>query len=204
MDQAVLDGAVGRIQEDTTKRVEEFEKQGKMIEAHRLKQKVQYDMEMIREIGYCKGIENYSYYFDGRAVGEPPYSLMDYFPKDHLLIIDESHMTVPQVRGMYFGDQARKENLIEYGFRLPTARETALKFNEFERMGYTVFLRNSKNTKCKRRERKTLRTADSPYRYRNPIVEVRPVETQVQDLVLEIKNCRKERAYGHYHDQAYG
>lgn len=199
MDQAVLDGAVKRIKEDTEKQVAAFEKQGKMIEAHRLKQKVQYDMEMIREIGYCKGIENYSYYFDGRAVGEPPYSLMDYFPKDHLLIIDESHMTVPQVRGMYFGDQARKENLIEYGFRLPTARENRpLKFNEFEeRMGYTVFLSATPEL-YEMQKAGTENIAEQlirPTGIVDPIVEVRPVETQVQDLVQEIKKTveKKER-----------
>jgi len=199
MDEAVVKESIARIQEDTEKQVAAFEKQGKMIEAHRLKQKVQYDLEMIREIGYCKGIENYSYYFDGRALGEPPYSLMDYFPKDHLLIIDESHMTIPQVRGMYFGDQARKENLIEYGFRLPTARENRpLRFPEFEeRMGYTVFLSATPEEyeMQKAGKENIAEQLIRPTGIVDPVVEVRPVENQVQDLVQEIKKTveKKER-----------
>jgi excinuclease ABC subunit B len=191
MDETRRDESIKRIEADTDARVTEMEKQGKMIEAHRLRQKVQYDMEMIREIGYCKGIENYSFYFDGRKIGEPPYSLMDYFPKDHLLIIDESHMTVSQVRGMYFGDQARKENLIEYGFRLPTARENRpLKFDEFEeRMGYTIFLSATPE------EYELIKSGNNniaeqlirPTGIVDPVVEVRPAENQVQDLVEEIK-----------------
>jgi len=199
MDESVQNQSIERIQADTVKRVEEFEKQGKMIEAHRIKQKVQYDMEMIREIGYCKGIENYSYYFDGRKLGEPPYSLMDYFPKDYLLILDESHMTVPQVRGMYNGDQARKENLVEYGFRLPTAKENRpLRFPEFEeRMGYTVFL-SATPEEYEMNKAGKANIAEQlirPTGVVDPVVEIRPATTQVQDLVAEIKKVvdRKER-----------
>jgi len=199
MDETVQNQSIERIQADTVKRVEEFEKQGKMIEAHRIKQKVQYDMEMIREIGYCKGIENYSYYFDGRKLGEPPYSLMDYFPKDYLLILDESHMTVPQVRGMYNGDQARKENLVEYGFRLPTAKENRpLRFPEFEeRMGYTVFL-SATPEEYEMNKAGKANIAEQlirPTGVVDPVVEIRPATTQVQDLVAEIKKVvdRKER-----------
>jgi len=199
MDESVQNQSIERIQADTVKRVEEFEKQGKMIEAHRIKQKVQYDMEMIREIGYCKGIENYSYYFDGRKLGEPPYSLMDYFPKDYLLILDESHMTVPQVRGMYNGDQARKENLVEYGFRLPTAKENRpLRFPEFEeRIGYTVFL-SATPEEYEMNKAGKANIAEQlirPTGVVDPVVEIRPATTQVQDLVAEIKKVvdRKER-----------
>ena len=199
MDETLQKQAIERIQEDTEKRVKEFEKQGKMIEAHRIKQKVQYDMEMIREIGYCKGIENYSYYFDGRKLGEPPYSLMDYFPKDYLLIIDESHMTIPQVRGMYNGDQARKQNLVEYGFRLPTAKENRpLRFPEFEdRMGYTMFLSATpEEYELKKAGKENIaEQLIRPTGIVDPIVEVRPAKNQIQDLVAEIKLTleKKER-----------
>lgn len=199
MDETMQQQAIEKIQEDTAARVKEFEAQGKMIEAHRIKQKVQYDMEMIREIGYCKGIENYSYYFDGRKIGDPPYSLMDYFPKDYLLVIDESHMTVPQVRGMYNGDQARKQNLIEYGFRLPSARENRpLRFPEFEdRMGYTVFLSATPEEYEleKAGKQNIAEQLIRPTGIVDPVVEVRPVENQVQNLVEEIKAtvAKKER-----------
>lgn len=192
MDPAAQDEAVKRIEEDTVKRVKELEAQGKMIEAHRLTQKVKYDMEMIREIGYCKGIENYSYYFDGRKLGEPPYSLMDYFPKDdYLLIIDESHITIPQVRGMFNGDQARKETLVEYGFRLPTAKENRpLRFPEFEeRMGNTLYLSATpEEYELKKAGKENIaEQLIRPTGLVDPIVEVRPVENQIQDLVGEIK-----------------
>jgi excinuclease ABC subunit B len=199
MDEALQQQAIERIQQDTAKRVKEFESQGKLIEAHRLKQKVQYDLEMIREIGYCKGIENYSYYFDGRQLGDPPYSLMDYYPKDYLLVIDESHMTVPQIRGMYNGDQARKQNLIDYGFRLPSAKENRpLRFPEFEdRMGYTVFLSATPEEyeMEKAGKENVAEQLIRPTGIVDPVVEVRPAENQIQDLVTEIKTtiAKKER-----------
>lgn len=199
MDETLQQQAIERIQEDTAKRVKEFETQGKIIEAHRLKQKVQYDLEMIREIGYCKGIENYSYYFDGRQIGDPPYSLMDYFPKDYLLIIDESHMTIPQIRGMYNGDQARKQNLIDYGFRLPSARENRpLRFPEFEeRMGFSVFLSATPEEYelTKAGKENIAEQLIRPTGIVDPVVEVRPAENQIQDLVSEIKAtiAKKER-----------
>ena len=129
------------IKSDLQIQVEALEKVGKKIEAYRLSQRTNYDLEMIKEIGYCKGIENYSRYFDGREKGSPPYSLLDFFPKDYTLFIDESHITIPQVRGMYNGDQARKQTLIDYGFRLPSALDNRpLRFDEFERrMGQTVY-----------------------------------------------------------------
>ena len=110
----------------------ELKAQDKLLEAQRLEQRTQYDMEMMREIGYCQGIENYSRYFDGRSPGQPPYTLIDYFPEDFLMIIDESHVTLPQVRGMYHGDLSRKTELVEYGFRIPSAFDNRpLKFDEF-------------------------------------------------------------------------
>ena len=127
--------AIHEIEDDLTKQVAFFESIGKEYEAKRLYERVTYDMEMIRELGHCSGIENYSRYFDGRAAGTRPYCLLDFFPDDFLLVIDESHVSVPQVRAMYGGDRARKINLVEYGFRLPAAMDNRpLKFEEFEEM----------------------------------------------------------------------
>jgi excinuclease ABC subunit B len=135
-------GALIQIEHDMNEQVALFESQGKLIEAQRIKQRVRYDMEMMREVGYCNGIENYSRYLDGRTPGDAPYTLLDYFPKDFLLVIDESHQTVPQVRGMYNGDRARKEMLVDYGFRLPAAYDNRpLKFEEFEaRRGQSFYV----------------------------------------------------------------
>ena len=134
-------GALTQIERDLNEQVALFESTGKLLESQRLKQRVRYDMEMMREVGYCNGIENYSRYLDGRIPGAPPFTLLDYFPDDYLLIVDESHQTMPQIRGMYNGDRARKEVLIEYGFRLPAAFDNRpLKFEEFEeRRGQTVY-----------------------------------------------------------------
>ncbi len=197
----VVDVAISRILEDMEKRVAWFKKQNKELEAHRLKQKVLYDVEMIREVGYCKGIENYSVYFDGRQPGEPPYSLLDYFPEDYLLVIDESHITIPQIRGMYNGDYARKKTLIEYGFRLPTAFDNRpLKFEEFEeRMGYTIYMSATPeeyelkkacpeidlqhNNYCKQG---VIQQIVRPTGIVDPKVYIRPAKNQVQDLLKEI------------------
>ena len=128
-----IDKAIGEIEIDLGKQVEFFKSIGKNLEAKRLYERVTYDVEMIREIGHCSGIENYSRYFDGREAGTRPFCLLDYFPKDFLTIIDESHVTVPQIRAMYGGDRSRKMNLVEYGFRLPAAVDNRpLKFDEFE------------------------------------------------------------------------
>lgn len=134
--------AIERIEIELKNRLEELEKEGKVLEYERLNRRTRYDLEMIRNIGYCNGIENYSSFFDGRAPGEPPYSLVDYFPEDFLTIVDESHVSIPQIGGMYAGDQARKNTLIEHGFRLPSARDNRpLKFNEFEdRVGQAIFV----------------------------------------------------------------
>lgn len=133
---------IAQIEKDLEIRLKELKSQNKLIEAQRLEQRTNYDIEMIREFGYCNGIENYSRYFEGRAPGEPPYSLMEYFPKDFLVIIDESHITIPQIRGMYNGDRARKENLVDFGFRLPSALDNRpLKFDEFlRRINQTIYV----------------------------------------------------------------
>ena len=137
-----VEQAVLQIEHDLEKQIEFFTKEGRDVEAKRIEQRVNYDLEMIKELGYCSGIENYSRYFDGRAPGMRPFCLLDYFPKDALMIIDESHVTVPQVRGMFGGDRSRKENLVEYGFRLPAARDNRpLRFEEFEGMqGQTIYV----------------------------------------------------------------
>ena len=131
--------AIHQIEDDLTKQVAFFEEQGKPYEAKRLYERVTYDMEMLRDLGHCSGIENYSRYFDGREPGSRPYCLLDFFPKDFLIVIDESHVSVPQIRAMYGGDRARKENLVEYGFRLPAAMDNRpLKFEEFQEMAKQV------------------------------------------------------------------
>lgn len=137
-----MEGALEQIEHDLEEQCKYFESVGKLLEAQRLRQRVRYDMEMMREVGYCNGIENYSRYLDGRKPGDAPYTLIDYFPDDYLLIVDESHVTMPQVRAMYNGDRARKETLIDYGFRLPSAFDNRpLKFEEFEtRMGQTTYV----------------------------------------------------------------
>jgi excinuclease ABC subunit B len=181
---------IARIQMDLEAQLEKFKKEGKEIEAYRLQQKVNYDIEMMREIGYCKGVENYSLYFDGRQPGDSPYSLIDYFPKDYLLIIDESHISIPQIRGMYNGDQARKRTLVDYGFRLPSAMDNRpLKFEEFEqRMGNTVYLSATPEEYEMNRSGKdgVAEQLIRPTGIIDPVVEVRPAKDQVKDLVDEI------------------
>ncbi len=130
----IMDRAISGIEAELKDRLAHFEKEGKLLEAQRLKQRTTYDIEMLREMGYTNGIENYSRFMDGRKPGEPPYTLLDFFPKDFLLVVDESHVTMPQVRGMYNGDRSRKQQLIDYGFRLPSALDNRpLKLDEFEK-----------------------------------------------------------------------
>lgn len=129
-----LEASIGDIEADMQKRVAEFNAENKLLEAQRIAQRTEYDTEMMREIGYCQGIENYSRYFDGRKPGQPPFTLLDYFPDDFLMFIDESHVTLPQIRGMYAGDYSRKKELVEYGFRLPAAFDNRpLRYEEFEK-----------------------------------------------------------------------
>ena len=131
-----MEAALKEIEKDMEARVAELKAADRLVEAQRLEQRTRYDMEMMQEIGYCQGIENYSRYFDGRAPGQPPFTLLDYFPKDFLLMIDESHVTIPQIRAMYRGDLARKTELVEYGFRIPSAFDNRpLRFEEFQERG---------------------------------------------------------------------
>ena len=189
-----VEKALEEIERDLEERVEWFRRQGKHVEAQRLYQRTAYDIEMIRELGHCKGIENYSRYFDGRKPGEPPFTLMDYFPEDFLLIVDESHMTVPQIRAMYNGDRSRKEKLVEYGWRLPSALDNRpLKFEEFlERINQVIYV--SATPGQWELERCTGRVVEQivrPTGLLDPEVEVRPTRNQLEDLIREVKERRK-------------
>lgn len=192
VEQRTLREAVLAIKEDMDERVRYFTDNGKLIEAQRIRERVAYDTEMMQEIGYCSGIENYSRYFDGRKPGEPPYTLLDYFPRDFVLFIDESHMTVPQIRAMYNGDRARKQSLVDYGFRLPAAYDNRpLNFDEFNaRIGQTVYvsatpapyeLALSGGVMAEQLIR--------PTGLVDPPVEVRPVKGQIDDLLYEIRSA---------------
>ncbi len=182
--------AVSAIQDDLVKQVDWFESQGKGLEAKRLKQRVEYDLEMIKEMGYCPGIENYSRYFDGRREGERPFCLLDYFPKDFITFIDESHVTLPQVRAMYGGDHSRKSVLVEYGFRLPAASDNRpLKFEEFEALtGQRVYVSATPaDYELEKSGGLVVEQVVRPTGLLDPPIEVRPIEGQVDDLVEEIR-----------------
>lgn len=189
-EQDVLNKAIGDIERDLEKRVAFLKNIGKELEANRLLQKTKYDIEMIREVGFCKSMENYSIYFDGRKTGQPPFTLLDYFGDDFLLLIDESHITVPQVGGMYNGDKARKENLVEYGFRLPTAMDNRpLRFEEFyERMPYTVYISATPNEwELKDSNNRIVELLTRPTGLLDPEVEVRSSENQIDDVLSEVR-----------------
>ena len=182
--------AVSHIQDDLTKQLEYFEEIGKGLEAKRLKQRVEYDLEMIKEMGYCPGIENYSRYFDGRKPGERPFCLLDYFPDDFITFIDESHVTLPQVHAMFGGDHSRKEILVEYGFRLPAASDNRpLKFEEFEALtGQKVYVSATPaDYELAKSEGLVVEQVVRPTGLLDPPIEVRPTEHQVDDLVEEIR-----------------
>lgn len=182
--------AIHEIEDDLTKQVAFFESIGKEYEAKRLYERVTYDMEMIRELGHCSGIENYSRYFDGRAAGTRPYCLLDFFPDDFLLVIDESHVSVPQVRAMYGGDRARKINLVEYGFRLPTAMDNRpLKFEEFEEMTKQVIYVSATPAEYEliQSEGIVVEQVIRPTGLLDPVIEVRPSLNQIDDLMEEIQ-----------------
>ncbi|WP_461828603.1 excinuclease ABC subunit UvrB [Aquifex sp.] len=194
-----VEQALEQIEKDLMERVEWFKKQGREVEAQRLYQRTMYDIEMIRELGHCKGIENYSRYFDGRQPGEPPFTLLDYFPEDFLIIIDESHMTIPQLRAMYNGDRSRKEKLVEYGWRLPSALDNRpLKFEEFlERINQVIYVSATPGDwELERAKGHVVEQIVRPTGLLDPVVEVRPKMNQLEDLVKEIKEVkkRKERA----------
>jgi len=187
--------AIRHIQDDLVIQVDMFKEVGDNIKAERLKERVEYDMEMIKELGTCSGIENYSRYFDGREAGERPYCLMDFFPKDFLMVIDESHVSVPQINAMYGGDRARKTNLVEYGFRLPAAFDNRpLKFEEFESMLNQVIYVSATPADYELNQSGgvVVEQVVRPTGLLDPIIEVRPTENQIDDLLEEILQ-RKER-----------
>lgn len=182
--------AIEQIEKDLQIRLDELNKLDKKIEAYRLSQKTNYDIEMIKEIGYCKGIENYSRYFDGRKSGEAPNSLLEFFPKDYLLIVDESHITIPQIRGMYNGDQSRKQTLIDYGFRLPSALDNRpLRFEEFERrMGQTIYISATPDKWEISRSKQVVELVIRPTGLVDPEIEILPTKGQIQDLEKRCKD----------------
>ena len=185
-----IDAAMGQIKHDLANQVLHFQEIGEPLYAKRIEDRVKYDLEMIQELGYCSGVENYSRYFDGREPGTPPYCLLDYFPKDMLLVIDESHVTVPQIRGMYGGDKARKDNLVNYGFRLPAARDNRpLTFDEFlEKTGQTIFVSATPDEyELQRAEGVVIDQLIRPTGLLDPEIDVRPSEHQVDDLMDEIQ-----------------
>ena len=186
-------GAVDRIRDDLRLRLAELREAGKLLEAQRLEQRTMYDMEMIQEVGYCAGIENYSRYLSGRAPGEPPPCLFDYLPRNALLVIDESHQTIPQLGAMYRGDRSRKEVLVEYGFRLPSALDNRpLKFEEWERLApQMIFVSATPGQYESRHAGQTVELLVRPTGLLDPQVEVRPVATQVDDVFSEIHHCVK-------------
>ena len=189
--------ALAEIEDEMWKQVEFFQSQGKAIEAQRIRQRTQYDMEMIRELGYCQGIENYSRVIAERPAGSPPMTLLDYFPDDFLLFIDESHVTLPQVRAMYNGDRARKTTLVDYGFRLPCAYDNRpLKFEEFEqRLNQVVYVSATPGVYERERSGQLVEQIIRPTGLLDPLIEVRPVRGQIDDLLAEIqaRSARKER-----------
>ncbi len=196
--QDVLQGAINQIGEDLTKQVSFFEEVGKHLEAKRLDERTNFDLEMIRELGYCSGIENYSRYLDGREPGTRPFCLLDFFPDDYLMVVDESHVTVSQVSAMYGGDRSRKENLVEYGFRLPAAMDNRpLKFEEWEMMQNQVIYVSATpaDYELQKSEGTYVEQIIRPTGLLDPIVEVRPSLNQIDDLIEEINKVteRNER-----------
>ena len=191
-----LENALQQIEKDREKAIEEFTKEGKLIEAERIGQRVAYDIEMMKEVGYCSGIENYSRYFDGRVPGEPPYTLIDYFPKGFLTIIDESHMTLPQIRAMYNGDKARKQSLVEYGFRLPAARDNRpLTFDEFEsKIGQVMYVSATPAQYELSRAGQVVEQVIRPTGLLDPLIEVKPIKNQIEDLMVELQKVISHNA----------
>ena len=189
-----LIAALEAIEKDLYDRVDELKAQDKLLEAQRLEQRTQYDMEMMREIGYCQGIENYSRYFDGRSPGQPPYTLIDYFPEDFLMIIDESHVTLPQIRGMYSGDLSRKKELVEYGFRIPSAFDNRpLKFDEFKgRINQLICVSATPGDYELGLASRVAEQVIRPTGLVDPEIDIRPVNGQVDDLLGEIRKTTEK------------
>lgn len=184
------DEALRQIGLDMNERVAQFKAQGKLIEAQRIGERVSYDMEMIKEMGYCSGIENYSRYFDGREEGQPPYTLLDFFPEDFILFVDESHMTLPQLRAMYNGDLSRKKNLVNFGFRLPAAYDNRpLKFDEFdERIGQMICVSATPAPYELEQAGQVVEQLIRPTGLLDPKVQVRPIEGQIDDLICSVND----------------
>ncbi|KKS65399.1 MAG: UvrABC system protein B [candidate division WWE3 bacterium GW2011_GWB1_42_6] len=190
--------ALAQIKEDLALRLEFLRKNGKQLEAYRLEQRTNYDLEMIQEVGYCKGIENYSRYFDGRNPGDAPHSLMEYFPKDYLLVIDESHITVPQIRGMHNGDRSRKQVLVDYGFRLPSAMDNRpLNFDEFEqRVNQVIYVSATPDEwELEKSDNNVAEILIRPTGIIDPKVTILPTKGQIEDLLGKVKErvAKKER-----------
>lgn len=192
--QEKMERSIKEIYDEMTERVAQFESQGKLLEAQRIKQRTEYDIEMLRETGFCKGIENYSRIMSGREPGSPPFTLLDYFPKDFLLFVDESHVTLPQVRGMYGGDRSRKDTLVEFGFRLPSAYDNRpLTFDEFyERVGQKIFVSATPGEFERETSSRVAEQLIRPTGLVDPSISVRPTEGQIDDIISEI-NIRVER-----------
>lgn len=191
----VLKGAMSNIQDELRERLVQFKSENKLVEAQRLEQRTMYDLEMIQEMGYCQGIENYSRHFDGRKPGDPPYTLMDYFPKDFMTFIDESHVTLPQLRAMFNGDFVRKKNLVEYGFRLPCAFDNRpLKYEEFrKKVGQVVYVSATPaEAEMKDSKGEVVEQIIRPTGLMDPEIEVRPAKTQVDDLLGEAREIVKK------------
>ena len=194
-----MDAAIQEIYRELEERVAFFEANDKLVEAQRIKQRTMYDVEMMQELGYCSGIENYSRVIEGRPVGSPPHTLLDYFPKDFVLFIDESHVTLPQVRAMYNGDRARKTTLVDYGFRLPCAFDNRpLKFEEFETAAQPggLCLRHPRGVRAAAARARSWSRSSGPPGLLDPRVEVRPVEGQIDDLIGEINAPHRTGASG--------
>lgn len=192
-----LKGAIKTIQDELRDRLQDLKKNNKLLEAQRLEMRTSYDIEMMEQLGFCSGIENYSRHIDGREPGEPPYTLLDYFPKDFLCIVDESHVTIPQVRGMYEGDRSRKVTLIEHGFRLPSALDNRpLRFDEFEnKVPQFIFVSATPGDFEEKVSENTVEQIIRPTGLLDPHIDIRPTASQVDDVIEEVKKrvCRHER-----------
>ena len=194
MPKSKVESAIGRISGELDERLAELERLGKLLEAQRLRQRTEFDLEMLRELGYCNGIENYSRHLAGRAAGEPPACLLDYFDSEFLTIIDESHVTLPQLRAMYNGDQARKQTLVEHGFRLPSAKDNRpLNFDEFlDKVGPVLFTSATPGAYERQVSEITAEQVIRPTGLLDPPVEVRPLGSQIDDLMEEVRRCAEK------------
>ncbi|MEZ5334815.1 MAG: helicase-related protein [Methanolobus sp.] len=194
MPEEYIENALKTIEAEMHDRLAVLRSENKLLEAQRIEQRVKFDIEMIRELGFCSGIENYSRHFDGRRPGEPPSSLLDFFPEDYLVVIDESHVTIPQIRGMHNGDRARKQSLVEYGFRLPSALDNRpLRYDEFERrLNDVIYVSATPAEYELEKSKAVVEQIIRPTGLVDPAVQIRPVENQVDDLIGEIRKVTAE------------